>query len=147
MKYSNEYFTYEIPEGWITEEGDGCFSLYNPSGKGALTLSYYYFTEDFTSDLNSIGALDSQISVMAKQFSEDNEIVMDNPFIMYSKDDKRIIYGTGKTLDNWFIKIWIAADYTQMILASYESKKNNKETKICDSVIDSISFVNNMQNF
>ena len=140
MKYSNEYFTYEMPEGWITEEGDGCFSLYNPSGKGALTLSYYYFTEDFTSDLNSIGALDSQISVMAKQFSENNEIVMDNPFIIYSKDDKRIIYGTGKTLDNWFIKIWIVADYTQMILASYESKKNNKETKICDSVIDSISF-------
>ena len=62
-------------------------------------------------------------------------------FILLNKEGKTILYGSGTTLDSWFIKLWVVAKYPKIIFATYESEKKDKEIKICDTIIDSIQFI------
>ena len=64
-----------------------------------------------------------------------------NIFILLEKDGKAVLYGTGTTSDGWFIKIWVIAKCTKVVFATYESKRKSKEVKVCDSIMDSIQFM------
>ena len=137
IKHS-DYLKYEIPSGWVVDESDDeCISIYDNDGKGALTLSFYTIMELYN---NSI---DEHISVMAKDFIDKNHVELkDSIFIIDgTKKDKTVLYGTGKTEDGWFIKLWIAAKFPKAILATYHSPKKTSEVKIVDKIIDSFKFI------
>ena len=78
---------------------------------------------------------------MAIKFTEQNCIKLhSSTYVLYSKSGKTIIYGTGETPEKRFIKLWIVARYPKIVVASYESEKESREVKICDSIIDSFTF-------
>ena len=124
---------YDIPDGWCSEEsGDNLF-LYNPNGHGAITISFFNV-------LNTKESLDEQISILAKRFIDQNNIKLQCPLILFNKEEKVILYGSGTTSDCWFVKIWVVAKYPKMVFATYQSERKNAELKTCDSIIDSICF-------
>lgn len=129
----NECFNYDLPSGWFTEDSDESLIFYNPIGNGAMTMSFFNV-------LNEKESLDEQISVLARNFITQNCITMDAPLILFNKDEKTILYGTGATSEKWFIKLWVVAKYPKIILATYLSERKNPEVKKCDLIIDSINF-------
>lgn len=131
----NEYMNYELPPNWCAEEDEDNLTLYNPAGKGAMVLS-------FLSVLTASASLDGQVSITAKRFIDKNNIKLHSPFILYNAEEgKTILCGTGTTSDGWFIKIWTVAKYPKIVFATYQSRRKNKEVKICDTIIDSIRFL------
>ena len=129
----NKYFSYSLPNNWFSEEDSDTLLLYNPNGNGALTVSFFNV-------LNTKESLDEQISILAKRFIDNNNIVLHTPLIIVNKDAKTILYGNGTTFDGWFIKIWVVAKYPKIAFTTYQSKQKSKEVKICDSIIDSFDF-------
>ena len=107
--------------------------MYSPDGDGAITLS-------FLNVLNGEKSLAEHISIIAKRFIDQNNINLHSPLILFNRDGKTILWGTGTTSDNWFIKLWIVAKYPKIVLATYLSEQKNDEVKICDSIIDSFMF-------
>lgn len=129
----NECLKYQLPNNWCAEEnGDNLF-WYDPEGNGAITVSFFNV-------LDTLASLDEQISILAKKFVDQNSIDLHSPFILFKKDGKTILYGTGITSDKWFIKLWIVSKYPKIVFATYQSERKNKEVKICDCIIDSIQF-------
>ena len=62
MEYThNNYLNYELPEDWCAEYTDENLNIYNPNGKGAMTLSFY-------SILETDRRLYEQISIMGNVF-------------------------------------------------------------------------------
>ncbi|HEX3016257.1 MAG TPA: hypothetical protein VHP31_00180 [Caproicibacter sp.] len=129
-----DYVNYQVPEGWIVEENDELTTVYNNDGEGALTLSFYTIME-------MQGTLDEHISIMAKKFIDCNLIKLHSSLILDGTNkEKSVLYGTGTTQDNWFIKIWIVAKCPKVIFATYHSEKKTSEVKIIDKIISSIIF-------
>ena len=133
MLNHNEYLNYTLPNNWCAEEDIDNLLLYNPSGNGAITTSFFNV-------LNTEESLDEQISVMAKKFVEQNNIKLHSPLILFNKDSKTILYGTGTTSDGWFIKLWVVAKCPKMVFATYQSERKSVEVRICDSIVDSFRF-------
>ena len=122
--FHEDYFTYELPNGWCSEEDGESLLIYNPSGDGAITISFF-------SVLDMDKTLDEHISIMAKKFIEKNKISLRGPFILCgSKESKITLYGTGTSFDNWFIKIWVVARYPKIAFATYQSERKTSEIKI-----------------
>lgn len=131
----NNIVEFQIPDNWVSEENDGNLAIYNPSGEGAITVSFYSLLQ-INSDICE------QISVMAKKYVDQNSIKLDKPLVVYnSPQEKTILYGTGHTSDDWFIKFWMIAQYPRVIHASYLCKKKGREIKKCDNIIESINFI------
>ena len=59
---------------------------------------------------------------------------------MNSSCGKVILRGTGRTSDEWFIKIWIIAKNPKIVFSTYQAAKKTKELDVCDSIIDSMVF-------
>ena len=134
MKFNhNGYLNYELPDNWCDEEDNDNLLMYNPDGDGAITLS-------FLNVLNGEKSLAEHISIISKRFIDQNNINLHSPLILFNRDGKTILWGTGTTSDNWFIKLWIVAKYPKIVLATYLSEQKNDEVKICDSIIDSFMF-------
>ena len=131
-----DYLIYEIPNNWEIEETEKTTSIFKNNGDGALTLSFYTIME-------IENTLEEHIRIMAKDFIDRNKIKLDNSLILYgTKKDKMIIYGTGKTKDAWFIKLWIISKYPKIILASYNSENKTSELNQIDKIINSFQFKN-----
>ena len=129
-----DYLTYELPNDWCAEEEQDNLLIYNPSGEGAITISFLNIPE--TSE-----TLGEYISIIAKKFIDQNRIALRNPFILYGTEKNKItLYGTGTTSDNWFIKLWVVAKHPKIVFATYQCKKKTSEIKKCDAIIDSIKF-------
>ncbi|MBR2972095.1 MAG: hypothetical protein IKC61_04115 [Clostridia bacterium] len=129
----NKYLDYMLPNNWCAEEGIDNLLLYNPSGKGAITISFF-------SVLNIEESLDEQISIMAKRFIDKNNINIHSPLVLFNRVGKTILYGTGTTTDGWFIKLWVVAKEPKIVFATYQSEQKSAELKVCDSIIDSFQF-------
>lgn len=130
----NEYLNYELPRNWCAEEDKDNLLLYDPDGNGAMTIS-------FINVLEAEETLDEQISIMAKRFVDQNKITLHAPLILYgSKETKTILWGTGITDDNWFVKLWCIAKHPKIVFATYQSKRKSKEVKLCDAIIESMKF-------
>ena len=133
MLNHNEYLNYTLPTNWCAEESMDNLLIYNPSGSGAITISF--FNALITKD-----SLDEQISILAKRFVDQNNISLHSPLILTNKDCKTVLYGTGTTSDGWFIKMWVVAKYPKIVFATYQSEQKSIEVKECDSIIDSFRF-------
>ena len=129
----NEYLNYTLPNNWCAEEDIDNLLLYNPSGNGAITTSFFNV-------LKTKESLDEQISILAKRFIDQNSINLDSPLLLFNRDGKTILYGAGTTSDSWFVKIWTVAKHPKIVFATYESEKKSNEVKVCDSIIDSFQF-------
>ena len=130
----NGYLDYMLPTNWCAEEDTDNLLLYNPSGNGAITISFFNV-------LNTEESLDEQISILAKRFVDKNNINLHTPLVLFNRDGKTILYATGTTSDDWFIKLWVAAKYPKIVFATYQSELKTSEVKVCDSIIDSFKFV------
>lgn len=129
-----DYLTYELPNGWCSEEEEENLFIYNPNGEGTMTISFFNILE-------MSGTLDEHISIMAKKFINQNRITLHGPLIIYgTKETKLTLCGTGITHDNWFIKLWLIAKYPKIVFATYQCEKNTQEVKKCDSIINSMRF-------
>ena len=129
----NEYLEYELPDNWCTEYVEDSLLIYNPNGNGAITLSFF-------NALDKSVSLDEQVSILAKKFIDKNSISMHSHLILFNREGKTILYGTGTTSDSWFIKLWVVAKYPKMAFATYQSEDRNKEIESCDTIIDSFRF-------
>lgn len=134
MLNHNEYLNYILPNNWYAEDNTDNLLLYNPSGNGAITISFFNV-------LNTEESIDEQISMLAKRFIDQNRIDLHSSLVLFNKDGKTILYGTGTTSDDWFVKLWIVAKYPKIVFATYQSERKSAEVKICDSIIDSFQFV------
>ena len=129
----NEYLNYTLPNNWCAEEDIDNLLLYNPSGNGAITTSFFNV-------LKTKESLDEQMSILAKRFIDQNNINLHSPLILFNRDGKAILYGTGTTSDGWFIKLWVVAKYPKIVFATYQSERKSAEVKVCDSIIVSFQF-------
>ena len=129
----NEYLNYTLPNNWCAEEDMDNLILYNPIGNGAITTSFFNI-------LNTKESLDEQISILAKRFIDQNDINLHSPLILFNREGKTILHGTGTTSDGWFIKLWLVAKYPKIVFATYQSEQKSNEVRICDSIIDSFQF-------
>lgn len=130
----NGYLNYEMPMDWVSEEdGDNLF-IYDPDGDGAMTISFFNVLE-------TERTLDEQISIMAKRFIDKNRINLHMPLILAGAgENKKILYGSGITADNWFVKLWVVAKQPKIVFATYQSEKKSKEVRKCDAIIESMMF-------
>lgn len=130
----NDYLKYELPENWCTETDGDNVLIYNPKGNGAITLSFFNILEPKE-------VLDERISIMAKKFIDQNGITLQTPLILHNTNEgKTILYGTGIDADNWFIKLWVVAEYPKLVFATYHCEKKSVEVKKCDAIIHSMEF-------
>lgn len=129
----NENLNYTLPNNWCAEEDIDNLLLYNPSGNGAITTSFFNV-------LKTKESLDEQMSILAKRFIDQNNLNLHSPLILFNRDGKAILYGTGTTSDGWFIKLWVVAKYPKIVFATYQSERKSAEVKVCDSIIDSFQF-------
>lgn len=129
----NRYLDYTLPNNWCADETTDNLLLYDPNGNGAITISFF-------NAINPRESMDEQISILAKKIIDHNNVNLHSPLVLYDKEGKTILYGTGTTSDGWFVKLWVVAKYPKIVLATYQSKRKSTEIKICDSIIDSFQF-------
>ena len=129
----NGYLNYELPQNWCAEETSDNLLIYNPEGNGAITIS-------FLNVLMSSESLDEQVSILAKKFIDQNSIYLHAPLILFDREGKTTLQGTGTTSDGWFVKLWIVAKSPKIVFATYQSERKNRELKICDAIINSMRF-------
>ncbi len=127
-------FKFEVSESWIVDEKDELVSVYSNNGEGALTISFFYVNE-------MQGSSKEHISIMAKKFIEINQINLHHALILdTTQKEKIILYGTGNTNDQWFIKLWVITRFEKVIFATYQSHKKTTELKEIEQIISSLSF-------
>lgn len=129
----NEYLNYTLPDDWCAEDDNDNLLIYNPNGDGAIVTSFF-------SVLNTKESLDEQISILAKDFIDQNNINLHSPFILYNRDGKTVLYGTGTTSDSWFIKLWVVGKQRKIVFSTYQCEEKSAEVQVCDSIIDSFRF-------
>jgi len=130
----DDYLKYEIPSDWCAEENEDTLLIYDPDGEGAIVTSFF-------SLMDADVLLEERICIMAKEFIDNNLIKLKEPLIlMNSSCGKVILRGTGRTSDEWFIKIWIIAKNPKIVFSTYQAAKKTKELDVCDSIIDSMVF-------
>lgn len=130
----NRYLNYMLPDSWCAEEDADNLLLYDPNGDGAITISFFGV-------LNTEETLNEQITILAKNFIDKNDIAMHASMILFNIDGKTILHGTGTTPEDWFIKLWVVAKTPKIVFATYQSERKSSEVKMCDSIIDSFQFV------
>lgn len=135
MKYNHkDFLNYDLPEDWCAEYTDDNLNIYNPNGKGAMTLSFYSIIE-------TDKRLFEQISIMGKKIIDHNKIDLKGAFLVYGTEDTRMtLCGNGTTYDDWFIKIWIVAKKNKAVFITYQSEKKTSELKTCDKIVESMTF-------
>ena len=123
---------YNLPERWVAEEnGDNLF-IYNPDGEGAITISAYNIIDKNTPQIETVHNL-------FEDFVAKNGISLDTPTaISHYVDSKLITTGTGRSCDQWFIKIWCICQYHKILLATYLTTKITEEITMCDQLIYSM---------
>lgn len=131
--------SFEIPDDWIIEKNEKNFLIHKNKGRGVLTISF-----DNINNLNhNIG---NHISDMLRKICRKNKIKVDKSIYILdiSKKDKTTAYTTGITQNNTFIKIWIVAENANLdiVWVTYNSKKNNREVKTVDKIVNSFKFEN-----
>ena len=129
----NEFLDYRLPLNWCAEESEDKLFLYNPDGNGAITISFFNV-------LSVEKSLEEQVCIIAKQFIDQNKIHTHSPLILQQKGKKAIVYGTGVTSDNWFIKVWVVSQFPKIVFCTYQSEQKSNEVEICDLIIDSFNF-------
>lgn len=130
----NGYLNFDLPANWCSEEDNDNLILYNPSGVGAIILSFFGV-------LKAEDSLEENISILAKRFIDQNNIKLHSHLIVFNtKDGKTVLYGTGTTCEGYFLKLWVVSKYPKIVFATYQSEHKNKEIQICDSIMDSIQF-------
>ena len=129
----NKYLYYTLPNDWCAEEDTDTLLLYNPNGNGAITTSFFNV-------INTQESLDEQISILAKKFIDKNKINLHSPLVLFSKDGKTVLWGTGTSSDGWFVKLWVVAKHPKIVFATYQSERKNAEVQVCDSIINSFWF-------
>ena len=131
------YLEYEIPDKWVSEDNGDITSIYFNDGNGALTLSYFTIIE-------MQETLDEHISIMAKKFIDSNQIKLNHALILDgTQKAKTVLYGIGTTPDQWFIKLWVIAQFPKVVFATYQSENKTSELKKVDQIISSFTFVQN----
>ena len=84
-----DYLTYELPNDWRSEEREDNLLIFNPNGEGAITISFFNILE-------MRETLDEHISIMAKNFVDQNRITLHNPLILYGTEEyKAQLYLVG----------------------------------------------------
>ncbi|MGI6745664.1 MAG: hypothetical protein ACOX45_05910 [Acutalibacteraceae bacterium] len=130
-----DYLSFNIPNYWMVEDNTNTTSVYNMRGDGAITMSFY-------TAMSVQKSFDEHVCIMAKKFIDNNRIRLRQSLILdNTKKDKLVLYGTGITIDNWFIKFWVIAKFPRIVLATYQSEKATSEIKTVDNIIESISFL------
>ena len=129
----NGFLNYKLPHSWCAEEDADKLLLYNPNGHGAMIISFF-------NTLDTEKSLDEQICILAQRFINRHVINLHSSLILVNKGSKTLLYGTGTTADNWFIKLWIVAKRPKIVFATYQSERKNPEVRICDSIVDSFQF-------
>lgn len=130
----NDCFNYELPNNWCAEETEDNLLLYHPDGDGAMVMSFFNL-------FNVAESLDEQVCTLAKRFIDQNSIKLHGPLtLLNTKEGKTVLYGTGTTSDNWFVKLWVVAKTPKIVFATYQGEQKNKEVKMCALIIDSIQF-------
>ena len=129
-----DYLQYELPDFWHSEEENDFLNIYDPNGEGAITIS---FLNIISKDLQ----LETYICSLAKQFVDLNKIELLKPLILYNREDQLRLHGYGFSNNKEFIKIWIVAKYPKVVFATYYSATKTKEVDVCDSIIESMKFL------
>lgn len=131
------YLEFYIPENWTMEEDEGIVNIYDEiNGSGALTLSFYDI-------VNPTIDIDDHIKTLANRFIASSKIKLYKEFILKVEKGKHIIYGSGILPNNWYIKIWLIAHNSKVILATYQSmEKTTSEMSQIESIIYSFKFIN-----
>ncbi len=133
MFYRHNWLTYKLPKRWCYDEDNENLFLYNPNGEGAITIS-------FLSIENAGNPLNVQLSIIAKNFIDKNNIKLSAPLILSNTESKSILSGAGATEDGGYIKLSIVAKHPKIALATYQSECENPEIKDFDFIIDSMRF-------
>jgi len=119
----NGYLNYNLPQNWCAEYVDELLLIYNPDGNGAMTISFFNILDNGKS-------IDEQISICAKKFIDKNNVKLKGVLIITgSKDTKLVLQGSGTTLENDFIRIWVVANSQKLVFVSYESDKISDEVR------------------
>lgn len=133
MFYQHNWLIYELPPKWCYEEDNENLFLYNPKGKGAITIS-------FLNVKNADTALNMHISIIANNFILQNNIKLSAPLILHSTESKTTLSGSGTTEDGEYIKLSIVAKHPKIALVTYQSERENSEVKDFDSIVNSMHF-------
>ena len=132
----DHYLTYEIPENWTVEESCDSTIIYDKGGDGALILSFYTI-----SDMRK--TLEEHLCFMVKRFVDENNILLHKAFIFdNTQKDKTVLYGSGNTVDHWFIKLWLIAKEQKIIFATYQSETQTAELECIEKIVSSFQFIN-----
>ena len=110
--------------------------IYNDKGNKVLLLKFNIIeTEE---------KLFKKMEKMADQIVKKNNIIFNRHCIfieLITKENKRVLYTTGKTPKNNFFKLWIIAKEFKIISVIYESAKKTIELKKIDKIINSFCFL------
>lgn len=121
-KISNGLYSLEIPEGWEIERNeDGTTSIFNPNGTGAVTISSY---SSLTGPPNAIKALEK--FVKGKGSIKDKEV--------NQLDAAESEYEDTNENGPIFVYAVTISGNTQLLLVSYNCKKENFSQKELDEV-------------
>lgn len=124
-----------IPNNWFTEQNSETISIFDPNGKGAVTLSFTTANNDF----------EFSAEYMRKNFDENiarGKIKLEKSVEVDMKNPQRVILtGMGKNEDNWLIKFYLLSNSKTMVLVTYYTLEKTKEIKIVDKMIDTINFI------
>ncbi len=129
-----DYLSFEIPNRWMIEEDDETMSIFDINGYGSITLS-------FCSSAEADKPFGEQLSIMAKKIIDNNKMRIDRALILdETKKSKTVLYGSGTTSDDWFIKLWFVGKFPRIVVATYHSEKRTAEVKTADKIMDSFQF-------
>lgn len=133
-RITTKHFYIELPDGWHID-CDDVYSLYSNSGDGALTISSLSLVSD------DIHSLEERVCIMARQFIREKKIIISGS-LMLEGGENVIVYGKGKTPDNWFVRIWIIAKGPRVLVSTFYSRKNKRqENNECNKIIESIKII------
>lgn len=59
-----------------------------------------------------------------------------------TQKDKTVLYGSGNTVDHWFIKLWLIAKEQKIIFATYQSETQTAELECIEKIVSSFQFIN-----
>ncbi len=130
----NGYLRYKLPSKWCAQQDEDNLILFDPNGQGAIVISFFNV-------LNTETSLVEYISIFTKKFVDQNKITLNSPLIVFERNDKTILNGTGITSDGWFIKLWAIVKFPRIVFSTYQSRQKSKEINMCDTIVDSFEII------
>ncbi len=132
----NDFLSCDIPQNWHIDYNGDNYTIYESDGVGAVTISCF-------SIIYKRDALKDLIMNMTNDFIENNHIILEKPLSFICNETQYTIIGTGQTIDKWFVKIWVIAQYPRIVMATYLSEdKCFDEINCCNKIINSFVFRN-----